>query len=143
MTAVFALRAPDIVHETIDGETVIIDLANGAYYRLETAAAWAWQTLAAGATAAELCANLAERFEAPAGEIQQAVAGFLAALGEFNLIAIVERAPGEPPPAAAPRMRAAFPGLAVHRFTDLQELLFLDPVHEVDESGWPAQAPTR
>jgi hypothetical protein len=34
-----------------------------------------------------------------------------------------------------------FPGLAIHRFTDLQELLFLDPVHEVDDEGWPMRAP--
>ena len=35
MSAIFALRSHDIVHETIDGETVIIDMANGAYFRHE------------------------------------------------------------------------------------------------------------
>ena len=26
---------------------------------------------------------------------------------------------------------------ALAKFTDMQELLLLDPVHEVDEAGWP------
>jgi hypothetical protein len=25
----------------------------------------------------------------------------------------------------------------LERYTDMQELLFLDPIHDVDESGWP------
>jgi hypothetical protein len=27
---------------------------------------------------------------------------------------------------------------AIERFDDLEELLVLDPIHEVDEAGWPA-----
>jgi hypothetical protein len=25
----------------------------------------------------------------------------------------------------------------LERYTDMQELLLLDPIHDVDESGWP------
>jgi hypothetical protein len=25
----------------------------------------------------------------------------------------------------------------LQKFTDMQDLLLLDPIHEVDESGWP------
>ena len=28
----------------------------------------------------------------------------------------------------------------IEKFTDMQELLLLDPIHEVDEKGWPHQA---
>ncbi len=27
----------------------------------------------------------------------------------------------------------------IEKYTDLEELLLLDPIHEVDESGWPKQ----
>jgi hypothetical protein len=148
MPDVFVVRAPDVVHETIDGETVIIDMAHGAYYRLETAAARAWLRLMVGAGAADLCAELGTAFAAPDGKIESAVAAFLGELEEFKLIVKASGAPVPVPLAAAPAdlpagARASFPGLAVHRFTDLQELLFLDPVHEVDESGWPVRAPAR
>jgi hypothetical protein len=142
MSAVFAIRSPDVVHETIDGETVIIDMASGAYYRLELAAAETWQCLAAGASAADLCAALGRCYEAPAERIEAAVDAFLAELAGHNLIANGQRAAGPAPaPAAEPASRLPFPGLAIHRFTDLQELLFLDPVHEVDDEGWPMRAP--
>ena len=26
------------------------------------------------------------------------------------------------------------------RFTDMQDLLLLDPIHDVDETGWPVRA---
>lgn len=146
MSHVFAVRAPDVVHETIDGETVIIDMASGAYYRLEEAAARAWLRLMQGVTAADLCADLGTAFAAPAGEIERAVDAFLAGLEEVGLIerrAAAPAAAAQPADGAPAGARAPFPGLAIHRFTDLQELLFLDPVHEVDENGWPVQAPAR
>lgn len=142
MSARFSVRSPDVVHETIDGETVIIDMANGAYYRLEAAAAEAWQRLTAGVGTADLAAELGARFEAPAAEIERSVGAFLATLGEFNLVAPANgRTDAALPPTAPAEPRAPFPGLAIHRFTDLQELLFLDPVHEVDETGWPSRPP--
>src|SRR5262249_13006794 len=139
---VFAVRAPDVVHETIDGETVIIDMANGAYYRLEAASARAWLRLLPGATAAGLCGGLGAAVEAASGGMEGGVGAFLDQAIECEL---VTKSNGVAPSAsdALVGARTPFPGLAIHRFTDLQELLFLDPVHEVDESGWPVQAPPR
>jgi len=151
MTEIFGVRSADVVHETIDGETVIVDMAFGTYYRLEGAAAAAWQRLAAGASAADLDLHLLERFDAPPAEIESAVGGFLASLADYQLIAPRASAEARDAAAAAPADAAAqpmagagtakraFPGMAVHRFTDFQELFFIDPVHEVDETGWPAQ----
>jgi hypothetical protein len=44
-----------------------------------------------------------------------------------------------PPPEAKP----TFKELSLRTFTDLQELLLLDPIHDVDEVGWPAPLPPR
>ncbi len=51
-------------------------------------------------------------------------------------------------PLAAPAATAEVPALSnghvfappeLHKYTDFQELLLLDPIHEVDQSlGWPA-----
>lgn len=142
MAVVYTVRSADVVHETIDGETVIVDMAFGTYYRLEGAAAVAWPMLAAGASAADLGALLAAQFEVSGAEIDAAVAGFLAALEGYQLIApAVATAAATPVPHDV--AKRAFPGMAVHRFTDFQELFFIDPVHEVDETGWPAQPTPR
>ena len=34
-------------------------------------------------------------------------------------------------------MRPAFVAPALTRYTDVKDLLVLDPVHDVDEMGWP------
>jgi len=33
--------------------------------------------------------------------------------------------------------RPPFTKPELHKFTDMQDLLLFDPIHEVDESGWP------
>ena len=142
MSAVYAVRSPDVVHETIDGETVIVDMTFGTYYRLEGAAAVAWPALATGASAADLGALLVATFDATEAEIEKAVAEFLAALQGCQLIAPAAKA-GVPEPVAGVAAKRAFPGMAVHRFSDFQELFFIDPVHEVDETGWPTQPAPR
>ena len=38
--------------------------------------------------------------------------------------------PVDPPPFEAPRLT---------KYTDMRDLLVLDPIHDVDESGWPAR----
>jgi hypothetical protein len=41
----------------------------------------------------------------------------------------------------SPASRRPFDEPLVERFTDMQNLLLLDPIHEVTEEGWPQQAP--
>ncbi|MCW5772543.1 MAG: PqqD family protein [Rhodospirillaceae bacterium] len=145
MSGVFAVRGPDVVHDTIDGETVIVDMGKGAYYRLEGAAALAWQALEGGADAACIAAVLLAHYDMAAEAAGAEAEEFLRRLVEYDLVvADTDAAPGATPAGqAANAARLPFPGFAIQQFTDLEELLFIDPVHEVDETGWPAQPPAR
>ena len=65
------------------------------------------------------------------------LSGFLKALLAEQLI---RRAPGSLAPSAPIESLAPWPAdaLRFERFTDMQDLLVLDPIHEVDEeAGWP------
>ena len=37
--------------------------------------------------------------------------------------------------------RLSFEAPILHKYTDMQDLLLLDPIHEVDEAGWPSVKP--
>ena len=141
----YVVRSPAVVHETIDGEAVIINLESGAYFSAEGASAIAWQQIAGGASAADLIAVIGERYEGGAAEIGTAVAQFIAQLSQEGLIRPAEPADGAPAaaPAPPPGAKPAFKELSLRIFTDLQELLLLDPIHDVDEVGWPAPLPPR
>ena len=38
--------------------------------------------------------------------------------------------------------RVAFEAPVLEKYTDMQTLLLVDPVHEVDDRGWPHEAPS-
>ena len=56
----FAAAGSPIVHETLDGEVVIINLKTGTYYSLQGPGAAVWEALVAGATPPALASRLAE-----------------------------------------------------------------------------------
>ncbi len=138
---VFVVRGNDVAHETIDGETVIIDMAEGTYYRLEGGAALVWSQIIDGATEGEVLAMLADQFDAGPGGLETELRRFLSELVDYKLIVGKERHGTAPGVAMNGSARASFSGLAIHRFTDLKELFWLDPVHEVDDTGWPSPQP--
>jgi hypothetical protein len=130
-----------VISETLDGETVIINLATGRYYSLDALASWVWTALAdGGATLREAALQAARAWRRDAAEVEGLLAPFLAALdGEGLLVAGTgsELRPLPPFDAAT----SAFAEPRMQRFDDIQELLLLDPIHEVEEAGWPAQRP--
>jgi len=132
-------RGAPIIHDTIDNETIAINQLTGAYYSLEGASAVAWQQLEMGASATDIATVLAHAYEGDPAQIDAAVDAFLAELIDEQLIVADETpatAPAQVLP-AAPEARAPFTGLRLQRYTDLEVMLLADPIHEVDDSGWP------
>lgn len=135
------INAENVVHETVDGEVIAIDLANGSYYSLSGSGLAIWELLAAGAAEAEIGAVLAGRFEADSGAIQAAVAALLEKLLESGLVMADENATEAPPPALDDAgERAPFEPPKFERYTDMKDYFLLDPIHEVDTAGWPRPA---
>lgn len=131
---------PEIVHETVDGEVIAIDLANGSYYSLAGSGPVVWELLGHGVTEAEIREALAAGFDGEEAEIASAVATLLEQLQEHGLIAVVEGGAGGPPSAAADGARTAFEAPRLERYNDMKDYFLLDPIHEVDPTGWPRPA---
>ena len=55
--------AEHAMHQSFDDEAVVLDLAGGAYFRLNRTAARAWERLKSGATVDQLADALAREFE--------------------------------------------------------------------------------
>jgi hypothetical protein len=128
------IQQPKVSHQCIDGEVVIINLENGSYYSLLDLGARLWELIAAGWGRAELLELVRRTYpDAPA---EDATAAFLDELVREGL---VSDSPGQSPlPSGEPLpLPATFAAPRIETFTDLQELLMLDPIHEVDAAGWP------
>lgn len=107
--------APTVISDTLEGDTIVIDVQTGAYYTLTPSASVLW-TQAQGEGACEAADD-------------QAAAVLGALLAEGLLVGDLDPT-GE-----------ADTSIAFQRYTDMEELLLADPIHEVDDQGWPVLRP--
>lgn len=141
----FRVNTPTVTHETIDGEAVIINLDSGNYYSLVDVGSFVWGLLDKGASASEVRNVILQTYHGDADDVHQGVQELLAQLQEENLIIPVDGA-GEAfdPAQAMPsngHEKPSFKAPLLHKYSDMQELLLLDPIHDVDDAGWPKPVP--
>ena len=135
---VYRINAPRVIFEIIDGELILVHMERGTYYSTDEVGAILWGLIEAGHTAGEMCDALQAQFGAGSGEIAAAVSAFLARLTDEDLI----RSEPSNGASAAPR-RESPPGKrpflapVLHAYRDMQDMLSLDPIHDVEAAGWP------
>jgi hypothetical protein len=142
LTDMYEPAGPDIVSEEIDGEVIIVNLRNGNYYSLSQSATVIWAGIQEHATLERLQHHLQWRYAGETGSMDRDLAELIQALKTEELIALrpAAEAPVEAPAATAERAgeKEAYRPPLFERFTDMGDLLLLDPVHEAeDEKGWP------
>lgn len=140
MTLYYVVNAPAVVGEIIDDEAVILNLESGLYFNTAGSGAEIWAGIEHGATAEMLAERLARRFDVSPAQADEAVAAFLATLESYGLVR-AEAGGGTPlAPATPSNVREAFAAPMLGTHSDLDDLLRLDPIHDVDQMGWPIAA---
>jgi hypothetical protein len=140
----YRINSPKVIHETIDGETVIVNLDSGNYYSLEKVGADIWALIGSGLPVPEIIEDIATRYIGERKEMDQAIHEFFGDLQQEGLIMIDETQGSEAQPGIRDRTEETeelpvFENPALQKYTDMQDLLLLDPIHDVDETGWPSQ----
>jgi hypothetical protein len=138
--AAYEVNSPRVMGETVDGETVLIDSRSGAYYSLNESGSHIWSALQDGpTTVGAIGAALAALYGMETEAASEATSSLIASLCEHELIRVTHGAPATAlsiaPLGPAPLV---FTEPMLERFDDLEDLLLLDPIHDVDpERGWP------
>lgn len=133
---------PHIVHDSIDGETVVINLDSGDYYSLDSLGSQIWQGLLKSVSIDRLSQRVEEAFQAEKEAVAAALETFLEKLEKEGLV-IGSEVPGTEESGTDVELlipsgdAADFSVPTLQKYTDMQELLALDPIHEVDDAGWP------
>lgn len=134
----YRVNEPDVVAESVGGEVLIINLKSGVYYSADGVGEQIWSLLAERRTLQDVIATISGRYAASDGEIEQAVLAFAEELVGEDLLVEAPAAPSTAPVASVASAHA-FVLPVLSRYTDFQELLMLDPIHEVEHAvGWPA-----
>jgi hypothetical protein len=130
-----------VVWELLDGEAVIVDLAAGHYHAATGVAATVWAAVAEGHDLDTIVATATARHEDAPATAEADISAFLGQLIDAGLVApAADAAPAgsSPAPATGPTLPWSRPVLESH--DDLEDLLLLDPVHDVSSDGWPNAA---
>ena len=132
----FEVNKPDVVDESVDGEVLIVHLGTGAYYSARGTGDLVWQMVANGATCEAAASALGN---GAAVELAlPAVERFVGQLVAEGLIRPRTSPPREAPVLSPP---VTFAEPLLEKFTDMQDLLLLDPIHDVEDEGWPNAKP--
>ena len=109
-----APNRPDVLDEVFDGEAVLVNLRTGRYYSLDAAAPEVWGAVVAGEPLPEGGAAFARRLV-------------------DEELAITDELLPQASDDGGPTMEV---------FTDMEDILLLDPIHDVDydAAGWPRPA---
>jgi hypothetical protein len=137
----FLVNAPSVVSEIIDGELIVMNLKTGNYYSSDKVGAVAWAWIEAGRTETQMKRLAAARYRASAQQIRDDLRAFFGRLLEEGLVREIAAindetsVDGDAPSPSTSEEVFVSPALCV--YTDMQDLLFLDPIHDVDAMGWP------
>lgn len=130
-----AANRPDVIDESFEGEITIIHLGTGLFYGLDACASSVWLHMRDGRRPDTTVAALAQAYDQPSHELEPHVLALVDQLCAQGLLVPCD----DEGPDAAVTASAAWREPTMQQFTDMQDLLLLDPVHdiELDENGWP------
>ena len=137
-SAVFRINEPSVISEVIEGEAIILNFESGSYYSLNESGKAIWEDILSNCCREEIMTRLGASYELPPEHVDGDVERALQTLLDEQLIVPVENAAGSTAGAAADfRPEKPYAAPALQKFTDLQELLLLDPIHEVAPEAAP------
>ena len=136
----YRIRDKEVAAKAFDDEVVIINLASSFYYSLSGAGRPIWELIAAGWSIAEMAARMTGIFGVDGDVASRDIAALVDRLVADGLI---EEAPDRQPDLAvavsAPKSGAGYAAPELDRYTDMEDMLALDPplpdVPAVDEAG--------
>jgi hypothetical protein len=144
---IYEVNNPMVSAEAFDEETIIIHFDTGNYYSLDSFSTIVWKAIENRVDITSMPEMLSEYFKNTSSEelhilLNQLVAELLRedlirpsmcdspGTTELQSVKICDELPKD--------------AGCLTKFDDLQELLLLDPIHDVDEAGWPhAQSPEK
>jgi len=140
----FRINKPSIVYEKFDDGFVVINLDSGNYYSIENVAADIVDFIQEGDSRGDIIVRISNRYEGNASAIEIAVDKFLNELHEEGVIvpdgtssaemSITHHGNGA---TASETEKVRFEPPVLSKFTNMQEFLLVDPIHEIDYTDGP------
>jgi len=140
MPEIYRTDLPNIMHEIIEDEAVIVNIDNGSYYSFDGVGSRIWGLMDGdGRDLESLAARIGLLYTGEPDRIAATVASFVGRLRDEELVNIVSGSNGvtaDDGDVSGPP--AEFVEPILQKYTDMEALLLADPIHAVEEAGWPS-----
>jgi hypothetical protein len=136
----YEVAGEGVLWEAFEDEVVVINLDNGCYYALDAVGGSVFDLLVGGQPTEAVVDRLALTYEGEPDAMRAEVEGFTGRLVEAGVLRARDGAAPAPVAAdAPPAAKEPFRAPQIRAYTDMQDLLMIDPIHDVDETGWPVR----
>ena len=138
MPRLASILSKHLTHERLDGEVIIINLQTGLYFSLSGSAADLWSLAHDGLPVEQWISALDGHFSSPV--LSEDIEGFIGTLTDNGLVEILESSvpmQGRSIDLPDDYARGAWTRPVLEVFEDLQDLILVDPIHDVSDDGWP------
>jgi len=134
----YRVNTPDVVHENIDGEVVIVNLATGTYYSTSDSGLDIWNGLDRGLSVSQIAEAMSCVYAGDPEHIRKGVEIMVEHLTEKGLVVPLEDSlMSEATDWISVAVGTPFRQPDLQSYTDMEDLLMLDPIHEVADTDWP------
>ena len=133
----FQIFDSQVVYEILSSEVIVVDFRTGDYYALLHVAKQVWQLIEKRLSFDRIAKILSEHYKKEIDTISADLQLFFDQLVECGLIEAAVAAAGEAILSSSDNWEYTPPKL--QKYTDIENLLLIDPIHEVSEVGWPSQ----
>lgn len=138
MTPAYQLNTQTFASQVFAEEVIVLDVNQGTYFALSGNAPQAWPGLVSGEAIPNVAAGIAVHTGQEPGKVEADLSAFVVAMVEEKVL--IPLGAGQPAQALASEEEylSDYLGFVWDKHSDLDELLVLDPIHDVSpEKGWP------
>jgi hypothetical protein len=137
----YTINTPHVVHDTIENETILFNLKTGNYYSFDSFGVVLWNAIIEAYNISDFIEKLALKYDKTQAEIKEIIDGFLSELLEEELI-VQDKNKNETENNIAKsiidKLAIELKSPVLHKYTNMQDMLLLDPIHDTGEKGWPS-----
>lgn len=134
----FRVNSPNVAWEDFGDEVIMVHFESGQYFSTREVGAEMLRRLEKGAPVSAVEQAIVALYDVEAVAVAESLASFLAELCAHGLLVARDDDPADAwAPESNTEAKRPFVPAVLETYSDMQDLLLLDPIHEVDESGWP------
>src|SRR5271166_5393581 len=126
-----------VSHNRLQDDVIVINAASGAYYSGSGTAADVWTLISQGTTVSEAARILASEYTCEEATVLRDIDTCVRSLIDRGLIQENNKDARERVPYALPQaVRTTWTTPEFDEYTDMWDLIRLDPIHEFGDAGW-------